>query len=171
MEFEFSGQINQSIREEFKKRLKKTNLILNVTCWIIMSLPLLFIVLLGSNYILKLVCVLFGICETIMWLTNYIIYRLNVDKAIEKEIPTKVTFEKKELIRTDNNHDLTVANIEEIKTIIDEGAFYLIKMYFPYQIRGYIICQKDLITKGTIEEFEEIFKEYIVRKPLKTFQN
>lgn len=43
-----------------------------------------------------------------------------------------------------------------IKFVIDRGEWYYLKLRFP-KIGG-IICQKNLIVKGTIEEFESIFK-------------
>ena len=53
--------------------------------------------------------------------------------------------------------------IEDVKSVFDYGTFYHIKFYFPVKDK-YFILQKDLITQGTIEEFEEIFADLIVRK-------
>lgn len=55
--------------------------------------------------------------------------------------------------------------IDGVKKVIDTGEFYYLKFHFPFN--RYCLCQKDLITQGTIEEFEEIFADRIVRKPLK----
>ncbi|MBQ2702084.1 MAG: hypothetical protein IJF64_03745 [Clostridia bacterium] len=54
-------------------------------------------------------------------------------------------------------------SIDDVKKVIDMGEFYDIIFYFPNQWSN-CICQKDLIIKGTIEEFEEFFKDKIVRK-------
>ena len=54
-------------------------------------------------------------------------------------------------------------NLYDIKSVIDYGLYYVFVFYFPNLDRRFI-CQKDLITEGTIEEFEEIFKDKIVRK-------
>ena len=59
-----------------------------------------------------------------------------------------------------------VRNINDIKKIVDYGDWYKIYFYFPHKSNAFI-CQKDLITQGTIEEFEEMFAGYIVKKQLK----
>ena len=56
-----------------------------------------------------------------------------------------------------------VRSTEDIKSIKDYGDFYQILFYFPHKSLVFV-CQKDLIVEGTIEEFEERFADYIVRK-------
>lgn len=53
--------------------------------------------------------------------------------------------------------------IEDVKKVVDYGEFYQIYLNFPHRLLG-VICQKDLIVQGTIEEFEELFADKIVRK-------
>lgn len=50
-----------------------------------------------------------------------------------------------------------------IKEIIDWGGWYEFKFYGRYG-SWFFICQKDLIVEGTIEEFEKLFEDKIVRK-------
>ena len=53
--------------------------------------------------------------------------------------------------------------IDDIKKIVDYGNWY--QFYFYFSERSfYFICQKDRIVEGTIEDFEERFKEFIERK-------
>jgi len=56
-----------------------------------------------------------------------------------------------------------VRAVSDIKKIIDFGDWYKIVFYFPHKSEAFI-CQKDLIVEGTIEEFEKLFGEYIIRK-------
>lgn len=58
-----------------------------------------------------------------------------------------------------NHHRAT----NDIKKIIDTGDCYRIIFTFPNK-SVYCLCQKDLIVEGSIEEFEERFADYIVRK-------
>lgn len=53
--------------------------------------------------------------------------------------------------------------IDDIVEVKDYGEFYTFKFT---SLKEYIhfVVQKDLITQGTIEEFEEIFEEVLVRK-------
>ena len=54
-------------------------------------------------------------------------------------------------------------DISDVKVVVDWGEWYDIIFYFPYKSVGFI-CQKDLIVEGTIEEFEKLFEDKIVRK-------
>ena len=49
---------------------------------------------------------------------------------------------------------------ENIKEIVDYGSWYDISFLFGHKSISFVI-QKDLITRGTIEEFESIFKDKI----------
>lgn len=56
--------------------------------------------------------------------------------------------------------------IADAKIVYDFGEFYAIKFYFGNKNNKFI-CQKDLITKGTLEEFEVLFEGKIERKFLR----
>ena len=59
------------------------------------------------------------------------------------------------------NQDSITREFQDVKNVIDKGDFYIINFYFPHT---QMLCQKDLIIQGTIEEFEKIFEDYLVRK-------
>ncbi len=73
-------------------------------------------------------------------------------------------------IYTDGESITTVADkyvetkfIEDVKAVYDYGAFY--ELTFPFgKISEKFICQKDLLTKGTLEEFESLFGDKLIRK-------
>jgi len=50
-----------------------------------------------------------------------------------------------------------------VKKVYDYGEFYFISFYFG-KISCYFICQKSLLTQGTIEDFEKLFDGKIVKK-------
>lgn len=54
-------------------------------------------------------------------------------------------------------------SVELVKKVFDYGEFYFISFYFG-KISGNFVCQKSLLTKGTLEEFENLFDDKIVRK-------
>jgi hypothetical protein len=56
-----------------------------------------------------------------------------------------------------------VYSINEVRKVIDYGDFYSIRIKQQYEF-GVFLCQKDLLTKGSIEEFEKTFKGKIIRK-------
>ena len=60
-------------------------------------------------------------------------------------------------------YDQTYCNsIDSVRKILDVGNGYVFEFKFRYR-NPYFHCQKDQITKGTIEQFEELFKDKIVR--------
>ena len=53
--------------------------------------------------------------------------------------------------------------IDSVKRVVDYGEWY--DFVFYYSDRDlYFVCQKSLLTKGTLEEFEALFEGKIVRK-------
>ena len=61
-------------------------------------------------------------------------------------------------------------NLSNVKKVVDMGEWYKIYFYFPYK-SNLFICQKDLLVKGTIEEFEELFSDKIIRKKFNNKKN
>ena len=52
--------------------------------------------------------------------------------------------------------------LDSVKQVIDYGDWYYFK--FNYEDRDpYFVCQKSLLTQGTLEEFEALFTDKIVR--------
>lgn len=52
--------------------------------------------------------------------------------------------------------------LSNVKKVVDMGDWYKVYFYFPYK-SNLFICQKDLIIQGTIEDFENLFSEKIIR--------
>ena len=73
-----------------------------------------------------------------------------------------IDLEDRTIVSVTNESRETFRMIDDIVQVKDHGEFYTFK--FTSQ-RNFItfIAQKDLITQGTIEEFEEIFEEVLVR--------
>ena len=53
--------------------------------------------------------------------------------------------------------------VSEVKFVTDYGNFYELVFANDMKTKGKFICQKDLIVKGTLEEFEAFFENKIVR--------
>ena len=87
-----------------------------------------------------------------------------------------IVFRLSRKITFDFDQDLVIIEIEDfsekvkpktkkistIKSIEDQGEWYYIN--FKIDFTENIVCQKNLIEQGTIEEFEEIFKDKIIKK-------
>ena len=83
-----------------------------------------------------------------------------------KKMMTNLVVINDRTVVCESEADYKETEIEDIKKIVDYGDFYRIVFYFP-NLNARFICQKDLITQGSIEEFEERFSDKIIRKPLK----
>jgi len=68
-----------------------------------------------------------------------------------------------DIVKFENLKANYTKSIKLIKKITDKGDYYKFYFYFPYK-NGRFICQKSLITKGTIHDFEMIFANKIIRK-------
>lgn len=53
--------------------------------------------------------------------------------------------------------------MSKVKKVVDYGRYYYIFLYRLDPSKG-IVCQKDLLINGTIEEFEKLFEGKIIRK-------
>ena len=68
-------------------------------------------------------------------------------------------------VRFVENEDFCVTkNLSEVTVVYDMGEWYHIHFGCKYDRWARFICQKDLIQGATIEEFEKLFENKIVRK-------
>lgn len=77
----------------------------------------------------------------------------------------KISFDSRNLYIFKGKKNFTVP-VSGIKQIEDYGGFYRIKLYFFSYVGldfNIFICQKDSLTKGTLDEFEKMFGNKIVR--------
>ncbi len=77
-------------------------------------------------------------------------------------IPKKIIITNNMIINEGNNFKST-RNVSDIKKIIDYGDYF--QIYFKWPKKTYkFLCQKNLIVEGTINDFEEKFKNKIIKK-------
>lgn len=50
----------------------------------------------------------------------------------------------------------------DVKKVVDMGDWYKFYFYFPHK-SNIFICEKKSLTEGTLEEFEELFKDRLVK--------
>lgn len=84
-------------------------------------------------------------------------------KEKEKITPQRVCI-KNNIIISHSNELIESRYIEDVKEVKDYGEFYYLT--FPFGKYSYrFVCQKDLLSQGTLEDFEALFEGKIVRKP------
>ncbi len=149
---EFKGKISGKALKYHSKRYKK------LLVFSSFATSLLMFLLLGSidfaRYLIFILAVialplLVIICPASIWgiLAPHRIYIDLEDRTIVSEIAGS-----RESFRM----------IDDVIAVKDHGEFYTFKFNSRRNHYDFIV-QKDLITQGTIEEFEEIFEEVLVR--------
>ena len=92
-----------------------------------------------------------------------IVMSMGVVFAMRKGIPTQVKVSADYIrIKTKNKNLTGCIPIDEVLEVIDMGTWYRFK--YNTKINILAVCQKDLIVEGTLEEFEELFADKLVRK-------
>lgn len=90
-----------------------------------------------------------------------IVYRI-IPKVGKSTIPKRIYITDNKMVCIAD--DFTEKrSVELVKKVYDYGEFYFISFYFG-KISGNFICQKSLLTQGTIEDFEKLFDGKIERK-------
>lgn len=155
----FNGEVSDNARFFMKKLEANTVIIVSCIFFAIFSIP---IILLGiyDDWIAAVffaplsLPVLFGV-----------LYRTIPTDLKKIRMPTKVSIMSDIMISSGKDFEYG-RYYDDVKKVVDYGEWYHMVFYFPHKI-VYYVCQKDLIREGTIEEFEELFKDKLVRKKTK----
>lgn len=154
---EFNGELSDQCKRYIQIAGTKIAFINSLIVTIIFSIIIIIVGFLWEWIVIIFIVIpiLVNICVAIPQINSPL-------KILNLYLPRKVTIEG-EIISSESDKISAVRSIENVKKVIDKGEWYNLIFYFPYK-NMYFICQKDLITKGTIEEFEELFKGKIERK-------
>ena len=75
--------------------------------------------------------------------------------------PSKITIDTQTgSMTTQSSQFYAESSITEVVKVLDKGEWYHI--YVEHK-EGRFICQKDLLTNGSLAEFEEIFRDKIIK--------
>lgn len=105
--------------------------------------------------------VLLGFLVIALWILLFAL--LPLKKDIPKLFATKLTVLEDGTIITYAYYEAYTSTTNFVKRVIDVGNGYVFEFEFRYRQPPFFHCQKDQIVKGTIEQFEELFKDKIVR--------
>lgn len=83
-------------------------------------------------------------------------------KTQKKCTPKKIIINEHEIICYTANNTI-IQSFDDLKQVIDYGDWYFLDFVTGRKSIEFI-CQKDLICNGTLEDFEEMFKNKMVRK-------
>lgn len=99
----------------------------------------------------------------ILILFSPLIFRICVSKKErQRNVPKKVIVNEG-IVTSVSDKAIISKNIVQVKEVRDYGDFYYLVLPKRY-IDTVFVCQKDLLSKGTLDEFEFLFKDKIIKK-------
>lgn len=152
---EFNGYISGETEKYFWKVSRRYFQKLVIFAFVVLLPPFIIAAIKTQNIIVPVAyCIFFIWCFIVTFIPKS-------KKERKSLIPKKIV--------TDNDYIISIAdkysdsrNINDVKLVRDFGEFY--EIIFPFgKISEKFICQKNLLVKGTIEEFEALFGDKIVR--------
>ena len=155
---EFNGSID-SYAEKFFLKASRRQMEFVVFFTFLLIFPIFLIISVSTNYMLLTFCYL-GVWA----LAQLVIFIPQSKKENEKWLYRKIFFDGEYIVcenLVDKHGEFHL--ISEIELVIDFGYFYHIKFSFGNG-RYMFICQKNLLVKGTLEEFEAHFEGKIIHK-------
>lgn len=123
------------------------------------AIPLIGFIIHGNSFSIKelpIVAFSFGVPILILFIICLLVSNKNY-------IPLRIEIIPHKTIKSQCRKKTHVYSLNEVRKVIDYGDFYSIRIKQQYEF-GVFLCQKDLLTKGSIEEFEKTFKGKIIRK-------
>ena len=163
---EFKGEISKECKLYLLKREARALFISAIITVLIVGMPILIVGFVWEkNYLWFLI-----LCFMAFIMFSLPMISLMMPKSREKSInqihakvPLKVTISD-DIIEVEYEEKYLEATTSEVTKIIDVGDCYILSTRYFQREGYYCACQKDLLTKGTLEEFEELFADKIVRK-------
>lgn len=164
---EFSGTICEQARLDRMSRVNKiVGVLLAVFELIMLAALFVFVVYEIYDWVLQgVLCVVLGAVSLFLSFRPNKTERLCYPTYLE--LPITITITNEMVANSYFKKSLTtgVRPVEKVKKVIDVGDWYYIIFKFG-DIGNSWVCQKDLLTKGTIDDFEKIFDGKIVRKTI-----
>lgn len=150
---EFNGKLVGEANVFFQKNFKKTI----IKLWLIMFiLPLPGTISVSKMFDTNVIFLIHAIFSFILPL------------VLRFRNGRKIVVTEKVYIGMDDNivykcgKILGSGKISNVKKVVDYGDFFYIQ--FPYQyLTSEVVCQKSNLAKGSVDEFEELFKDKLVR--------
>lgn len=154
---EFRGYLTGKTLKDFQKR--RTNFWRVVMSFaFLLMIPVFMFMFWGKVVLWKMLCafLLFPIGAVVF---PYFAVKADKNKSVPKRIHISDN-----ILQYASDQFTESRNIEEVKSVWDYGEYYIIIFGKLGQLFPYFVCQKNLLTKGSIDEFEALFAGKIERK-------
>ncbi len=152
---EFNGRLTGTTEQEFWEIQKMTNMNMLLCVFL---LPLPAVCILSVVFKMWTIFLFYG-TFFLLWIIITLIPR---DKKEKNEMMPKRIYIEGEYITAITDKDGEVRKISDVKKVTDYGEFYLLT--FPFgKVSSKFVCQKSLLIKGSLDEFESLFDGKIIR--------
>lgn len=152
---EFKGYLNGSAEKYFYKKTRIVGQNILLTGALILLPAIVSVGIKTKNWVLLL-----GYCSLFLIIPLLLL----IPKSKKERIaitPKKIFIEDGYIICIADRYTESRL-VSEAKILRDFGEYY--EIVFPFgKVSDKFICQKDLLTKGTIEDFERLFKGKVIR--------
>lgn len=152
---EFNGYISGNAERHFWKISRKYVQKLMVFAFVLLLPPFVVVATKTQKFVILGAYFLFFIwCIAVTFIPKS-------KKEQKSLIPKRIFTESDYIISIADKYE-EARNINDVRYVRDFGEFY--EIVFPFgKVSEKFICQKDLLSKGSIEEFEDLFGDKIVR--------
>ena len=148
----FEGQISGKCKDGVLRRSAKISFIAGLITSILFAIPTVVLALKIDWIILLFFLVLIPF--------PFLAAIPPKEKYYPMIFPSKVTIDTQTgEMTTQSSQFYAESSITDVVKVLDKGEWYLI---YVKSKDGRFICQKDLLTNGTLDEFEKFFKDKII---------
>lgn len=153
----FEGNLSEKCMVWLEREMKKSAVAAGLISCGVISIPIILMGIFISKWVL-----LFLLIPVTIVILAACTLSTDTRKNVMNNIPIKIEIGSTGLAM-ETRTVFVRRNMDDVKKVWDFGEWYQITFYFGYK-NAFFICQKDLIKEGTIEEFEEMFADKLVRK-------
>lgn len=155
---EFYGELSDACKIDCAKRRAKNTGTVFLIATILIGTIAITVGIIRDTWVYSLILTVFFLVVTIF------AFIVPVNRTLNFKIPCRLIIENDMISITalGGKNSMKTKPLKKVKKVIDVGEWY----YFIFKygnISNSWVCQKNLITKGTIEEFEKLFEGKIER--------
>ena len=154
---EFTGPLTDKAEDAFIRIQKRIGLIILLLASLF-TLPNIFLI---GKFVLQDDAFIYAMLTALL-VCAIVVLIPKGKKEFVSTLPLKVYVDKRHIVCDSERHSESRL-ISDVKKVIDHGEYY--ELYFAFgKGSNHFICQKNLLTKGSLAEFESLFDGKIIKK-------
>ena len=164
--FEFKGKISKECKKYILLRKAKRDacIIFIAGLFILLIVIPSYLSIFDLSSSLKLFIII-DACLMLVVCTCTFFFSSQGNATQEEYIPLRVVISETGAITQYTQRSEHISSVDEVKKVIDYGDWFVLICPSPTGLgRREIVCQKDLLLQGTIEDFIKLFDGKITRK-------